>query len=41
MSEEERKKISEKHKEATKNQNQKREELKQGIKPPKKDDKKK
>ena len=41
MSEEERKKILEKHKEATKNQYLKKEELKKGVQSPKKDDEKK
>jgi hypothetical protein len=41
MSEEERKKILEKHREATKNQSLKKEELKKGVQSPKKDDEKK
>ena len=41
MSEEERKKILEKHREATKNQSLKKEELKKGVQAPKKEDEKK
>jgi hypothetical protein len=41
MSEEEKQKILEKHKEATKNHNNKKDEMKKGIQPPKNQDTKK
>ncbi len=41
MSEEEKKKILEKHKEATKSHNDKKEEMKKGVQAPKKEDEKK